>query len=157
MRLSVDEQGDVSEAYILRSSGSRTLDAAVLDAVGRWRYAPARQNGRPVSGTAFDTVAFGAADAPPTRVPGRMSLPAPLSRPLPPLPDGEDRADAAARVRLRVDEHGEVSEAYILRSSGSRTLDAAVLDAVGHWQYAPALQDGKPVSSTTVETVQFAP
>ena len=161
VRLGVDERGEVTEAYVLRSSGSRALDDAALDAVGHWEYAPAVRAGRPVPGTALETVEFAAADGRQEQGPGSpasaASLPRPLSRPMPHPPDGMDRTDAVVRVRLSVDERGEVTEAYVLRSSGSRALDDAALDAVGYWEYAPAVRGGRPVPGTALETVEFAP
>ena len=83
--------------------------------------------------------------------------PKPLSRPMPLPVDDLDRTDTTVRVRLSVDERGEVTEADILHSSGSRALDDAALDAVGRWRYAPAVRDGQPAPGVAVEDVEFAP
>lgn len=58
LRLSVDVEGDVTEATILTSSGSQALDDAALEAVSHWAYDPALKNGRSVAGTVIETVKF---------------------------------------------------------------------------------------------------
>jgi len=66
-----------------------------------------------------------------------------------------DSPSAAVRLRLSVDENGDVTEATILTSSGSRTLDDAALDAVGHWEYDPAIKNDRHVPAVVIETVKF--
>ena len=93
--------------------------------------------------------------------PPRPSVPAdapprPLRCPMPPAVAMMDAPDASVRLRLSVDEDGDVSEATILTSSGDRALDDAALDAVGHWEYAPAVKDGRKVAATVIETVKFS-
>jgi len=82
--------------------------------------------------------------------------PRPLRCPMPPAVAALDAADASVRLRLSVDEDGDVSEATILTSSGDRALDDAALEAVGHWEYAPAVKDGHKVAATVAETVKFS-
>lgn len=45
----VDADGRPSDVRIKASSGFSPLDFAAVDAVRRWRFAPARRNGRPVA------------------------------------------------------------------------------------------------------------
>ena len=54
----VRTDGVVGELKITQSSGSPRLDAAALAIVGRWRFKPARQDGRPVAWRQFSDVAF---------------------------------------------------------------------------------------------------
>jgi len=102
------------------------------------------------------------APAPPrTPAPPRPPAPAdasprPLRCPMPPAVAALDAPNAAVRLRLSVDEAGDVSEATILTSSGDRALDDAALDAVGHWEYSPAVKDGHKVAGVVVETVRFS-
>jgi periplasmic protein TonB len=49
LNVRVDERGRVAEVKLLRSSGIERLDAAATRAVGKWRFEPLVQNGRPVS------------------------------------------------------------------------------------------------------------
>ncbi len=73
---------------------------------------------------------------------------------LPPTADAQSQSISIG-VRLRVDENGNVTDADIVRSSGDPDLDSAALDAVGQWEYAPAIRDGRSVAGTTIEDVRF--
>ena len=76
--------------------------------------------------------------------------------PLPLAAAATDSLNTTVRLRLHVDDEGNVTEATILTSSGSRELDDAALDAVGHWEYEPAVQNGQNVPGIVIETVQFS-
>ena len=60
-------------------------------------------------------------------------------------------------LRLSVNDQGTVTEAIVVRSSGTDDLDAAALDAVGHWFYEPAYQDGHAVPAGAVARIDFRP
>ncbi len=60
-------------------------------------------------------------------------------------------------VRLSVNAQGTVTEATVTQSSGTDDLDAAALDAVGHWFYEPAYQDGKAVPAQVMARIDFRP
>jgi protein TonB len=60
------------------------------------------------------------------------------------------------RLRLSVDEDGQVVGAAVARSSGDRALDAAAADAAGRWEYDPAIRDGRGVPGVVYEEVRFA-
>ncbi len=49
LRLTVAADGTVTEAVVVRSSGSPDLDAAAREAASRWRLRPARRAGVPVA------------------------------------------------------------------------------------------------------------
>lgn len=51
LRVHVDARGVPGQVDIVDGSGSRDLDRAALEAVRRWRFAPAVRDGRPVDGT----------------------------------------------------------------------------------------------------------
>lgn len=76
--------------------------------------------------------------------------------PLPSALAATDSPNATVRLRLSVDENGDVTEATILASSGSRELDDAALDAVGDWQYDPAIKDGQTIPGVVIETMKFS-
>lgn len=56
--LLIDADGGVTEVWVESSSGDGALDEAALAAVRRWRFAPARQNGVPVSARSRVPVVF---------------------------------------------------------------------------------------------------
>jgi protein TonB len=49
VRAAVDASGYPADVAIVRSSGSEMLDRAALDAVGGWRFSPARRDGTAVA------------------------------------------------------------------------------------------------------------
>jgi protein TonB len=61
----------------------------------------------------------------------------------------EEEGDTA--VQLRVDESGSVNEVNVIRSSGSRRLDAAAVQAARKWKFA-RLPPGSAPNGTWVET-----
>lgn len=44
----IDENGDVTEPKVVKSSGNGDLDQAALDSVSRWKFKPATQDGEPI-------------------------------------------------------------------------------------------------------------
>lgn len=60
VRIEVDAQGIPTDAKVVQRSGerSRDLDRAVLEAVRKWRFEPAIQNGKPVAGAVVLPVDF---------------------------------------------------------------------------------------------------
>lgn len=56
--LLIDADGGVTEVWVESSSGDGALDEAALAAVRRWRFAPAHQNGVPVSARSRVPVVF---------------------------------------------------------------------------------------------------
>jgi protein TonB len=66
----------------------------------------------------------------------------------------------SGRVRLavRVGPDGSVLGVMILRSSGSRALDAAARDRVATWHFRPATRNGKPVGDVVeLPPIDFVP
>lgn len=59
------------------------------------------------------------------------------------------------RVRIAIDEQGNVVDVRVVHGSGSVLLDRAALDAVRGWHYQPAIQGGQPVPSTVEVPVDF--
>jgi periplasmic protein TonB len=58
LRVSVAPDGDPVQVAVGHSSGFTSLDDAALDAVRRWRFVPAMQNGHPVQAVAEVPVLF---------------------------------------------------------------------------------------------------
>ncbi|MEZ0469973.1 energy transducer TonB [Luteimonas salinilitoris] len=51
LRVQVDAQGNPTEVDVARSSRSRELDRAARDAVRKWKFSPAMENGQAVAST----------------------------------------------------------------------------------------------------------
>ncbi len=166
--LSVSPNGIISDARVVTSTGSEELDrASIRVAKGKWRLAPAMQNGRPVASN--------------TQIEANWSLPltavtqnyfdVPDSQgatmALPSGPYGAQYSDyppaaAAARaqgvvgVRYQVDTNGNVSDAAIVESSGNSRFDAAALRIARNRSFTPATRNGAPASVWQGLTVSFS-
>lgn len=58
VRAQIGPDGVPTSVSVVSGSGSRDLDRAALEAVRRWRFRPAQQNGRPTVGTVVVPIAF---------------------------------------------------------------------------------------------------
>lgn len=58
LRIEVDVQGLPASVEVIRSSGSRLLDRAAMDAVREWRFRPGQRDGQPVPGTVHVPITF---------------------------------------------------------------------------------------------------
>ncbi|MBS0194862.1 MAG: energy transducer TonB [Proteobacteria bacterium] len=66
-----------------------------------------------------------------------------------------DGVEGSVRVRVMIDEQGNVSDVQVVYGSGSNLLDRAALDAVREWHYQPAIHHGQPVASTVDVPIDF--
>lgn len=66
-----------------------------------------------------------------------------------------DGVEGSVRVRVTIDEQGNVSDVQVVHGSGSGLLDRAALDAVRDWHYQPAIHHGQPVASTVDVPIDF--
>lgn len=60
-------------------------------------------------------------------------------------------------VAVQVRDDGTVDKAYIRQSSGYPDLDMAAINAVLHWKFVPAMEQGNPVAGDTVVQISFQP
>lgn len=58
-------------------------------------------------------------------------------------------------VRAEIRPDGTPDVVTVARSSGSRQLDRAALDAVRRWRFRPAQQDGQPVRAAVMVPISF--
>lgn len=65
------------------------------------------------------------------------------------------RQEGSVLLRVQVDAQGTPTEVEIERSSHSRELDRAAIEAVREWTFSPAIQDGQPAASMVTVPVDF--
>ena len=63
--------------------------------------------------------------------------------------------EGSALARIHVTPDGSVDRAELVRRSGDRSLDRAVLAAVNKWQFEPAIRNGEAVASVVQVPVDF--
>ena len=75
----------------------------------------------------------------------------------PPYPPQKELAgeEATLRLRLTIDAQGRVTAVDPVGSADPVFLAAARRHILAHWRYQPATEDGHPVPSSTVVTLQF--
>jgi len=54
-----------------------------------------------------------------------------------------------------VEASGRTDGAKVYRSNGYRDLDAAVLQSVAGWAFAPVMKGGKPMAQQVVVPIRF--
>ena len=72
-----------------------------------------------------------------------------------PVESRRKREQGVVLLALTVGLDGCVEDIRVARSSGSRHLDRAALDAVKRWRWAPMMRDGQPVLVKGVVEIPF--
>jgi protein TonB len=97
--------------------------------------------------------------APRPGTPVATSQPQPIASPAPRYPAVAlrrgDRGTVLVRAQIGVD--GVPSEVTVGRSSGSRELDRAAVEAVRKWRFRPAMSGELPVSASVQIPINFQP
>lgn len=99
--------------------------------------------------------------APPAAPPGPASVatsqPQPISTPAPRYPARALRRGERGTVLVsaRINARGVPSSVEVARSSGSRLLDHAAVDAVRRWRFRPAMADGQPTTGLVQVPISF--
>jgi TonB family protein len=178
LSVTIRTDGSVKDVSVV--SGHPAVVAAALEAVRRWRYLPAIQNGEFVETTQEVKIDydFGKNASPPDeQEPGSLSEPpqnllqdiadgklfrvgagvAPpraLSAPDPQYTEEARRERFRGEVLLCVvvGADGEPRNIWVARTLG-HGLDASSVETIKHWKFSPAVKNGEPVAAVVnVET-----
>lgn len=86
------------------------------------------------------------------------TIPVPIDSPAPDYPPEALRRGESGTVLLRihVGPDGVPAAIDLVRSSRSRALDRAAIDAVQRWRFRPAQRDGQPVDGAVQIPISFA-
>lgn len=183
--ITIGTTGKVQNIRMLRHlPESADAGRAVLDAVKQWEFAPTLVNGLPVAvnmavrvtftkdgvqittppevvpatnpAAAGDTPASPVPNGQPLRVGGNIREPVKVKDVAPVYPRDALRARLQGNVIIEavIDAEGNVANAKVLNSAAP-SLDAAALDAVKQWKFAPTMINGVPVPIVMVVTVRF--
>ena len=60
-------------------------------------------------------------------------------------------------VGYTVDAHGRPRDVHVVQASPPGTFDAAAMNAVSRWRYAPVIVDGKPAAVPAKILIRFDP
>jgi tetratricopeptide (TPR) repeat protein len=105
-----------------------------------------------------EVAASAAAPAAPAVTPVRRpTLPVAVRQEMPPWPSGIPlRAGLSGSVKVRIDSHGKVVSAEMVRGIDPR-YDARVLAATHFWEYKPATANGVPIESDSIIEITINP
>jgi TonB family protein len=158
----VAENGEIDEIKVLKSLGHNGCDEAAMVAVRAVKWKPAMQKGKPVKvwvgiPVIFKLNASGKTVSASTDSPGQQSQFVPYDRAPEPvggfetiqqnlrLPTEAKGLKTRVIINVLVDGNGNVLDSKILKSSGAKAVDDAVMQAVQKTQWQPATQQNKPV------------
>jgi TonB family protein len=152
MHLFIDEEGRAKEVGVAESTDPR-LDRAAVDAVRKWRFAPATVNGKPVTSWTMATIGLGLSEAEMSTV---WPRPKTIVRVVYPYEHAVAGKKGSAAVRALIGTEGIVLKTTIQESSEPEFVFAfmAAMDAT---LYEPAKRDGKPVEWTITRRHEFKP
>ena len=161
VKFSVDENGQVAQAVVDKSSGSVMLDAMVLEYdLKKWTFQPATLDGKPVAGTVDKEFEF-RLDQNEQRALAEERLKASVGTPDAPYPNEalKLKPQGACTITVTWTPAGLVDTINLAKSSGSNTLDRAALRfAFTHWRIDPkAVIDKQQFSKTMTFTPPLGP
>lgn len=169
----VDEQGDVVEAFVIKSNNP-WFERPALDAVFKWKFSPALKAGRPVKTRVRQDITFNLRGVTAQDLwsiekgKNHASLPPELQWEVPPAPEATTMAvypfeallagqRGHATIRVLVDRSGRVAAVKV----GEATLPefgAALVAMVDGWRFKPARKaDGSACSALIGITRAFNP
>lgn len=168
----IDKEGVVTGARVLESNNPGFNEAA-LEAVRKWKFKPARTEGKPVEAKMRQLIEFqmnyGGSDAFTVEKakkkkgaePGAYEpdvSPKPRGVVLPVYPHGllRSRTKGSAEIRMIITEKGRVYEVAVVKSTHPE-FGLALAAAVQAYVFDPALKQGKAIPSSLTMTHEFNP
>jgi hypothetical protein len=164
MKVCIDTQGNVTGAHVREATSphaARAFAAAIQD----WKFKPFTVNGKPLPVCALEVLA-----APAGVDRTKLLMPEPIVGPADATivasqalhrTSGETRITPTERLKVAIQRAhvsaligsfqyclaptGMVDSVDLIRSTGVPDYDAMIIGAMRQWQYAPYLDDGKPV------------
>lgn len=172
LNLLIDADGNVEEGMVAKSSGNKTADQAVLDAMSEGIFGSGFPDGTSerfwIGLACLFTVA---PDAPVADLPVEGSpsdpetdqfvpteiFPEMVHEQKPDYPDLAEVMGVTGRVWVKalISEKGRVMEAMVGKSSGNALLDLAAVDAAYGCRYKPGILDGRAVKVWVTYKVDF--
>ena len=165
VQFTVDENGDVHDAQVLRGAGAGLDEEAIRAISEHAEFTPGRQDGKPVAVRLSIPIVFKLNDESkalsvqsqsleqqdhyvvveqmPELIGGLSAIQAKVR-----YPEIARKANVEGRVivQLIVDENGNVRDPEILRGAGAGLDEEAIRVISEHAEFTPGRQDGKPIA-----------
>lgn len=157
LAVAIDEKGNVAEVETFAATDER-FAASAKEAILKWKFRPARKDGRAVAVWSLLPIRFKLGDVkvdPFTSTP-RGATPKgipPRSGDLSGPPKGG--IDGLVRVKISVDERGYVERAEIVSATDPRLADPAILETVKKWKFNPVAKNGLNVKREYILPIRF--
>jgi TonB family protein len=165
MRFTVDENGDVKNARVVRSNHP-DFEEPALEAVSKWKFKPAMARGKPVEMSMQIPIVFnlnganlssGAMEVGAVSKKQQEKLPEALRYDVGPKPKGVlypvfpfelliAKTGGKVEVAFVIGEDGRVSDVKVVKADRPE-FGESVAAAVAAFEFLPALKEGKPVPS----------
>ncbi len=161
--VTVDATGKPSGVRVGKSSGTRALDRAALDAARDWTFNPELRHGVAVVSVVNVPVTFApqgaSAGCEKDTAPKLQGADASGSNGPPFYPRAELCHGVGGSVLLLVvlDAQGKPVRVTVEKTSANRALDRAAVDAAKGWKFTPALRNGVAVAGAVRVPVTFDP
>jgi TonB family protein len=158
VRVALNPDGSVRAVSIARTAGIAQFDAAALEAVKQWKFAPPAP-GCEAESTAVVSVPFSGLLLGPSYDPCSHDVLA-LDTVTPEYPDSArnlDRRERGVQILVTVAANGSVTGTSITASSGVQAMDAAALTAAKAAIYAPKYSACRPVDGEYTFRATFDP
>ncbi len=150
---SSSDTGSATTGEQTASTGEREIIVTVHPTAAQMR-APAT---KPMSKSRLAKATKSAKPAPivaPAKIDRQVAL-ATRPQPVYPVQALRAREQGTVLVLAQVDINGHVSDARVVRRSGSSTLDRAASNEVRRWKFEPALHDGQPIVASVEVPVSY--
>jgi TonB family protein len=164
LRVTVDRNGNVTQAVIIKSSGNKELDEAAQRGVLSWKMKRGAIKPADLAQGRNIIVDFKEEAAVAARYPGGVSASfgsansADMWRSAPfpsyPMEARMRHEEGTVRVKVKIGSLGNVTEAGLLQSSGHKVLDDAAIVALRHWKAHPRYA-GQTVAIPIQFTMRF--
>lgn len=154
LQVTIGKDGAVTDAQVVKSSGSLRLDQAALEHVkANWRWQPPIKGCQTVEAATRVSIAWNLRDSPGGTPPGVTEW-TPDAADYP--PDSLSRHEqGVVGVVIALSNTGEVEGTRIALSSGFPNLDDKAVQLAKSRKWAPAQMDGKPVSTVVELAVEW--
>ncbi len=159
--LTVDKEGTPQNIRVVRGAGFG-LDEYAMQALSRWRFAPAMRNGGPIAQTAQIEVSWNLMIAGHENQFARLDFTLPAGGTRPQLTHGKvpenprGKGDARLRMAMDVGKDGKVQSLSSLEATSNEWAEKSMRELKA-WQFRPATVNGQPVETTGVLEVLYAP
>jgi TonB family protein len=170
----VDEQGDVVEAFAVKSSPAGVFDEVAVEAVEQFKFKPIMYLGSPIKIRMAQSMEFlltapdpevGFPIVPPVPLKAETPIflqwdqpPQPIRMVKPFYPESAKAAllEGSVVLQIVVDDEGNVIDAQVVKADPPGIFDTHAVGAVMQWKFTPARKGGEPIKVRMGQVMDFS-